>query len=108
MTEIETTPKKAGRKPDPMTRILNDLKAAIKGLGEYESKSYGEARRHVHDGRAFAWAREYERTGTFDALLLAHTFGALCESDDRQRQRDVLLDVAAVAIAKIEKLDGGQ
>ncbi|MGW1040066.1 hypothetical protein [Streptomyces sp. NPDC002547] len=108
MAEVETTkaeqaPKKGGRKPDPMTRLLNDLKGAIKELGEYTTTDTYDFRRRLHDGRAAAWAKEYGKTGAFDALLLSHTFEAL--ACYRHEQRHALLQLAAVAVAEAEKLD---
>lgn len=100
------TPKKAGRKPDPMTRIVNDLKTTMRSLGEYEAKGYGESRRRLHEGRASAWAREHEQTGTFDALLLSLAFRLLASTEEDRR--NALLLVAAVSVAEVEKLDGGR
>ncbi|MFF3249759.1 hypothetical protein ACFYWP_01845 [Actinacidiphila glaucinigra] len=102
----DNTAKKPARKPDPMTRIINDVKTAIKDLGEYEAKPVNDARRSGHDRRAEAWAKEWARTSTQDSLVLATAFEALaCYPHE---QRDALISLAAIALNEVVKLDGAK
>ncbi|WP_432078654.1 hypothetical protein [Streptomyces sp. YPW6] len=99
-----TTPKKTTRKPDPMTRVLNEVRAAVKNLGEYPANPGTDDRRRQHDGRAAAWGKEYGRQGTFEALLLSYAFESLAAYE--HEQREALVQLAAIALAQVEKLDG--
>lgn len=110
MAEADTTatkaaPKKTPRKPDPMTRILNDVRAEMKTYGELKALAVDDARRRHYDGRAAAWGREYARTDKFDALLLSLGFEALACYPKEERY--ALVQLAAVILARIEKIDGG-
>ncbi|MFF3015795.1 hypothetical protein [Streptomyces sp. NPDC057939] len=104
MSETTTT-KKATRKPDPMTHVFTDVRAAVKNLGEYTAKPGTDDRRRQHDGRASAWGKEYGRQGTFEALLLSYAFESLAAYEHEQRW--ALVQLAAIAVAQVEKLDSG-
>lgn len=101
------TPRKAATpKPDPMARIFNDVQVAVKGLGEYSSSPSPEHRRRHHDGRATAWAQQYSHEGSFDSLLLSHTFEAVACYDHEQRY--ALVQLAAIALNQVEMLDAAK
>ncbi|QAY15945.1 hypothetical protein SEA_JANUS_41 [Streptomyces phage Janus] len=103
--EKPTTRKKApARKPDPMARILNDIRAAAKSLGEYATNPAPEHRVRHHDGRASAWGRQYAHEGTIDALVLSLTFEALSSLNPAE-ERYSLTQLAAVVLARIEQID---
>ncbi|WJN62584.1 hypothetical protein [Streptomyces phage phiScoe1] len=105
-TATEQAPKKGARKPDPMTQLVNDVKAAIKNLGEYETTPVNDSRRSGHDRRAAAWAKEYGKAGTQDSLILSHAFEALACYEHEQRH--ALVQLAAVALDQAAKLDGAE
>ncbi|MGW5130909.1 hypothetical protein [Streptomyces sp. NPDC004135] len=107
MTEIETTitaaPKKTARKADPLGRILSDVRAEVKELGEFSAEPTPEHRRPHHLGRFHAWAQQYAEEGTADSMLLTRAFVAASTGT-----RLALIELAAVAVAQVEKLDGGK
>ncbi|MEU9795089.1 hypothetical protein AB0E27_31640 [Streptomyces sparsogenes] len=105
--ETERAPKKGGRKPDPMTKIVADMKAVGKDLGDYTTTDAYAFRRKQHDTRAAAWGREYAKTGAFDAMLLSLTFEALAGLNPAER-RYALLQLSAAALNEVMKLDGGE
>ncbi|ATI18824.1 hypothetical protein KGG85_gp42 [Streptomyces phage Tefunt] len=110
MAETETVateqaPKKGGRKPDPLTRAIADMKEAGKHLGDYQVKDVPEARALLHDQRAAAWGRTYADQGVFDALLLSLAFEALAGLNPAE-QRYALLQLSAVALGRAAELDG--
>ena len=108
MAETETqAPKKTSRKPDPMTRAITDMKAAAKHLGDFTVKPVPKYRTAVHDRRSAAWGREYADSGTFDALVLSLAFEALAGLNPAER-RYSLLQLSAVALDEVVKLDGGE
>jgi hypothetical protein len=101
--ETEQTPKKGGRKPDPMTQLINELKAEIKNLGEVHVGDYPtHTRRHYAD-RGRAWGREYGREGGTDKLVMSHAYGALGHFVEDRRQ--ALIQLAAAALVAAERLD---
>jgi hypothetical protein len=104
---IEKTPapKKATRKPDPITQLLNEVRAELKQVGEWKTDAH-DSRRRQHDTRAAAWGREYAKTGALDALLLSLTFEALACYP--QEQRYSLVQLAAAALSAAEKLEAGK
>jgi hypothetical protein len=104
--DTDQAPKKGGRKPDPMTRAITDMKQAAKHLGEYDVKPAPEGRINLHDQRAAAWGKEYGEKGTFDALLLSLAFEALGSYEHEQRY--ALLQLSAVALNQAVALDGRQ
>ncbi|WP_327424317.1 hypothetical protein OG763_38110 [Streptomyces sp. NBC_01230] len=104
--DTDQAPKKGGRKPDPMTRAINDMKQAAKHLGEYDVKPAPAGRIEAHDRRSAAWGKEYADTGTLDALLLSLAFEALGSYE--QEQRYALLQLSAVALNQAAALDGRQ
>ncbi|MCX5236261.1 hypothetical protein OG824_13730 [Streptomyces prunicolor] len=104
MTDTETTieaPKKTTRKADPFARVVSDVRAAVKELGEFSALATPQHRTHHHLGRSAAWSQQHETEGTFDSLLLTHAFKAASTGD-----REPLLQLAAVALAQVENLDG--
>ncbi|UFD97978.1 hypothetical protein PQC18_gp40 [Streptomyces phage Pablito] len=98
--------KPATPKPDPVARSLSDVQAAMKGLGEYSSTTGPDHRKRHHDGRAAAWAQQYAHEGTFDSLLLSNAFEAVACYDHEQRH--ALVQLAAIALAQVEKLDASK
>ncbi|QPB09641.1 hypothetical protein CPT_Spernnie_037 [Streptomyces phage Spernnie] len=104
--DTDQAPKKGGRKPDPMTRAINDMKQAAKHLGEYDVKPAPAGRIEAHDRRSAAWGKEYADKGTLDALLLSLAFEALGSYE--QEQRYALLQLSAVALNQAAALDGRQ
>jgi hypothetical protein len=104
--DTDQAPKKGGRKPDPMTRAINDMKQAAKRLGEYDVKPAPAGRIEAHDRRSAAWGKEYADKGTLDALLLSLAFEALGSYE--QEQRYALLQLSAVALNQAAALDGRQ
>lgn len=104
--EKAPAPKKAARKPDPMTQLLNEVRAELKQVGEWTTTDAYAFRRRQHDSRAAAWGREYAKTGAFDAMLLSLAFEALACYP--QEQRHSLVQLAAAALAAAEKLETGK
>ncbi|QJD50688.1 hypothetical protein SEA_ISSMI_42 [Streptomyces phage Issmi] len=102
-TEKTPAPKKATRKPDPITQLLNEVRTELKQVGEWKTT---DTRRRQHDTRAAAWGREYAKTGELDALLLSLTFEALACYP--QEQRYSLVQLAAAALSAAEKLEAGK
>ncbi|QOV06166.1 hypothetical protein KGG72_gp36 [Streptomyces phage Salutena] len=104
--ETTETPKKTTRKADPLTQLLNEVKGEIKELGEFELAEINDSLRRGHDRRATAWAKEYGKSGRYDACILSAAFEALsCYPHER---RHALLQLAAVAVAAAEKLEAGK
>jgi hypothetical protein len=101
------TPKKTSRKPDPMTRAITDMKAAAKHLGDFQVQPVPKDRAALHDRRSAAWGREYADSGTFDALVLSLAFEALAGLNPAER-RYSLLQLSAVALDEVVKLDGAE
>lgn len=87
-----------------MTRIVNDVRAEMKSVEEWTALPLDDARRRHYDGRAAAWGREYGRTNKFDALLLSLGFEALACYPKEERY--ALVQLAAVILGRIEKIDG--
>lgn len=103
-TTAETeTPKKTARKADPLARILGDIRAAVKELGEFSAEATPEHRKAHHAGRSSAWTQQYAHEGTGDSLLLARAFHAASTGEHQ-----ALVDLAAVALAQAEKLVGAK
>ncbi|MFH8414330.1 hypothetical protein [Streptomyces collinus] len=102
--ETTPAPKKAARKPDPMTQLLNDLKAEIKNLGEVSVKMHADSRAPQYDRRASAWGRHYGQHGTLDGLILSLAFEVLAGLNPAER-RYSLVQLAAAALVAAEKLE---
>lgn len=101
-TETTEKPKRAPRKADPLGKLLGDLRAEMSKAGGFTpTPAY---RRHPHDGRAAAWGREYEKTGSLDALILSLAFEAGASTEAELRY--ALLQLAANAMNVIKTLDG--
>lgn len=98
--EKAPAPKKATRKPDPITQLLNEVKAELKHVGEWKITDTYAYRRRQHDSRAAAWGREYAKTGSLDALLLSLTFEALACYPQERRHSLVQLAAAALKVAE--------
>ena len=96
-------PKKPARKADPFARIVADVRAAVKHLGEFSALATPAHRTQHHLGRSAAWSQQHDAEGTFDSLLLTHAFKAASTGD-----RDTLVQLAAVALAQAENLDGAK
>jgi hypothetical protein len=99
----QPAPKKTARKADPLARIVSDVRAAVKELGEFSALATPAHRTQHHLGRSAAWSQQHEAEGTFDSLLLTHAFKAASTGD-----REALVQLAAVALAQVENLDGGK
>lgn len=106
MSETIDTSKKPARKPDPMTQAVNDVRASIKKLGEYDTKDYPTTRIRHYDERASAWARQYGREGMIDGLILSLAFESLATYP--HERRGALLQLAAVALDEAARLDGAE
>lgn len=106
-TEKTPAPKKTTRKPDPMTQLLNEVKAEVKSFADTEVKPIGPGRAEQYDRRASAWGRHYADHGTLDGLLLSLSFEALATLNPAER-RYSLVQLAAAALLSAEKLDGGK
>jgi hypothetical protein len=102
-TEKTPAPKKATRKPDPITQLLGEVRNELKQIGDWTAT---DTRRRQHDSRAAAWGREYAKTGAFDAMLLSLAFEALACYP--QEQRYSLVQLAAAALSAAEKLEAGK
>ncbi|QAX95493.1 hypothetical protein SEA_BARTHOLOMEWSD_43 [Streptomyces phage BartholomewSD] len=106
-TEKTPAPKKTTRKPDPVTQLLNEVKAELKHIGDWDVKPIAAGRAEQYDRRASAWGRHYAQHGTLDGLILSLGFEALASLNPAER-RYSLVQLAAAALAAVEKLDGGK
>ncbi|MBQ0949271.1 MULTISPECIES: hypothetical protein [unclassified Streptomyces] len=106
-TNEKAPAKKTTRKPDPVTQLLNEVKAEIKGFSDLEVKAVAVGRAEQYDRRATAWNRHYAQHGTLDGLLLSLGFEALAALNPAER-RYSLVQLAAAALLSVEKLDGGK
>ncbi|WP_406192279.1 hypothetical protein OH733_05565 [Streptomyces griseus] len=105
-TTTQAPAKKATRKPDPMTRIIADMKEARKALGAFGTKDHDESKRRSYDQLAASWGRDHAITGEYASGLLSLTFeAAACY---KQEKRYALLQLAAAALAEVERLDGAE
>ncbi|MFD7259296.1 hypothetical protein [Streptomyces sp. NPDC059874] len=105
MNETTNTAKKPTRKPDPMTPVINDLKAQIKALDGVTTLDYPTTRVRAYDERASAWGRQYGREGTLDGLILSLAFESLASLNQAER-RYSLLQLAAAALIAVERGEG--
>lgn len=105
--ETEQAQKKAGRKPDPMTQLVNDVKAEIKNLGEVSVLGFPAHQARAYDERARSWNRQYGKTGTYDGLILSLAFEALSSLNAAER-RYSLTQLAAAALVAVDRLDGSK
>lgn len=105
--EKAPAPKKATRKADPMTQLLNEVKAEVKQMEGWKVEGVKADRTAHYDGRASAWGRHYAQHGTLDGLLLSLGFEALAALNPAER-RHSLVQLAAASLVAIEKLDGGK
>ncbi|WP_432006281.1 hypothetical protein [Streptomyces parvus] len=106
-TAPKPTAKKApARKPDPMARIIADMKEAGKALGGFGTKDHDEAKRRAYDQLAASWGRDHAITGEYASGLLSLSFEAV--ACYRREKRYALLQLAAVALAEVERLDGAE
>lgn len=103
----ETTPKKTTRKPDPLTQLLNDVRAQVKALGDVSVLPFPAHQARAYDDRARAWNRQYGKAGTYDGLILSLAFEALSSLNAAER-RYSLTQLAAAALVAIDKLDGAE
>jgi hypothetical protein len=103
----ETETKRGGRKPDPMTQLINDLKTQIKNLGEVSTFDYPAHTARHYDERANAWGRQYGKTGTTDGLILSLAYEALSSLNDAER-RYSLVQLAAASLVVVERLEDGK
>ncbi|MEU6572265.1 hypothetical protein [Streptomyces sp. NPDC046805] len=101
---VTAQPKKAPRKPDPMARILADVKAEAKKITEFDVSPVPASRAQVHDGRSAAWGRQYAKDSSFDALLLSLAFEALAGLNDVE-VRYSLTQLGAVVLDRIAQID---
>lgn len=105
MTQTAAAPKKGVRKPDPMTQVINDLKAQIKALEGVSTLDYPTTRVRGYDERANAWGRQYALDGTLDGLILSLAFESLASLNAMER-RYSLLQLAAAALIAAERGEG--
>lgn len=103
--EKTPTPKKTTRKPDPLARLMNDVKAEMKNLAGASVTPPSASRTDQYERRASAWGRHYAEHGTLDGLILSLGFEALAGLNPAER-RHSLLQLAAAALVAVEKLDG--
>ncbi|AXQ65239.1 hypothetical protein KGG90_gp44 [Streptomyces phage Thestral] len=104
-TTEKAAPKKTTRKPDPVTQLLNEVRAELKNVGDWDVKPIAAGRSEQYDRRASAWGRHYAEHGTLDGLILSLGFEALAALNPAER-RYSLVQLAAAALAAVEKLDG--
>jgi hypothetical protein len=114
VTEETTTAKRGGRKADPLTGILAEVKAELKAIGGLAEFPLGggavptKARRHYRK-QAEMWhgineVREAAGTSGHDGFLLEAAYDVL--SHDEPQARADLLKLAALVVGIIESLDG--
>jgi hypothetical protein len=117
VTEETTTKRKPGRKPDPLTAILAEVRAERKQQdeqwGEQNHPLVGgsdpELSRAHYEGRATAWKNangfraKWDNMG-WDSILIEEVYEALAEEDE-QKARAELIQVAAVALTVVEAID---
>jgi hypothetical protein len=106
----DTPTRKPGRRPDPATAILGQVRAARKAL---ESRPFRGGRNpgaalSVYAERAEAWrainaAREHAGLPGRDGDLLEAVYAALAASDSEARE--LLVRLASVAVAAVEELE---
>ncbi|KPC89324.1 hypothetical protein ADL35_02495 [Streptomyces sp. NRRL WC-3753] len=100
--EVAEKTKRAPRKADPLAKLLGELRAEMGKAGGFTpTPAY---RRPPHDGRSAAWGREYEKSGSLDALILSLAFEAGASTEAELRY--ALLQLAANALNVIKTLDG--
>ncbi|WLW38517.1 hypothetical protein [Streptomyces phage Vanseggelen] len=111
MTETTET-KKTTRKPNPLTAILNEVKAKADdgGVLPLVGGANGEGAQEYHAAQEHRWSivnQHREKIGKLgsDGLLLedVHAAGAATSKLD---QREALILVAAQAVAAVAALDG--
>ncbi|WDS51756.1 hypothetical protein SEA_TRIUMPH_42 [Streptomyces phage Triumph] len=108
---VESTEKPASRRRAPRSNktmttlaVLDDaLQRAMREVVPQTFAATPDHRRRHHDGRATAWARQYAHEGTYDSLLLSHAFESL--SCYPHEQRHALVQLAAVALGRVQQLD---
>ncbi|MFI5863586.1 hypothetical protein [Streptomyces sp. NPDC051546] len=101
MAETATAPRKGGRKPDPLTQVISELKVQIKSLEAVSTLEYPTTRIRTYDERASAWGRQYGKEATLDGLILSLAFEALaCFAHER---RYSLVQLAAAALIAAER-----
>ena len=105
--ETKAAPKKAPRKTDPVTQLLNEVRSEMKSLGDVRVESFPEHRARHYDERARAWNRQYGTDGSYDGLILSLAFEALGSLNAAER-RYSLTQLAAAALVAIDKLDGSK
>ncbi|MEU6057008.1 hypothetical protein [Streptomyces sp. NPDC047097] len=102
MQQQTERPKRPPRRPGPLPRLFDELKAEVKKADSTEESP--PARRQLHEGRAAAWADEYAQTGARDARILSLAFAAV--AGPTAEARYTLLRLAAAALAEAGRLDG--
>ncbi|MEU7148506.1 hypothetical protein AB0B15_10775 [Streptomyces sp. NPDC045456] len=114
MTEAKTT-KRPARRPDPMTTVIADVKAARKQLaergmplagGQRPAKGRAHHRREAARWQAIERGRDLAETPGWDASLLAGLYEALAEAEPKTA-RAGLVRLAALAVAAVEDIDQG-
>lgn len=112
MTEAKPT-KRPGRRSDPTTAVITEVKTARKLIGDRGMPLAGGQRpvkgrayhlRESNRWRAIEYGRELAETPGWDSAVLAATFGAFAEQDP-QHSRAALVRLAALAVAAIESID---
>lgn len=105
-TETTPAPKKAARKPDPITQLLNEVRTELKQIEKWDVADVPAGKARHYDTRAAAWGRAYAKDSGLDSLLLSLTFEVLaCYPQER---RYSLVQLAAAALAAAEKLEAGK
>ncbi|MEU0739282.1 hypothetical protein [Streptomyces sp. NPDC006134] len=114
MTETTTKTKRpAGRKTNPATAILAEVKAERKAVeaepiplagGQRPTKAKVHYQREANRWRSVETSRRLAERPGWDASLLAALYGALAEAEPKNA-RSGLVRLAALAVAAVEDID---
>lgn len=98
-------PKRAPRK-DPLTKVVDEIKPLVRAVTEPNLRDVPGQARARYRLRADAWAEHSMKAGGgLDSALMRNASEALAQ-EDPARMRHALLRLAAVALAKVQQLDG--
>lgn len=119
MTDAPKTTKRNTRKPDPMTAILNEIKAERKAQADEWGKQdlpftggsdldKGRAYFHYVTGFWKAVNEQRKARGTlgFDGLLI-ETANRLVAEEDAVKRRAWLVHLGALLVDEVERMDQG-
>ncbi|MCC2278865.1 hypothetical protein LKL35_26055 [Streptomyces sp. ET3-23] len=113
-TAKKTAAKRAPRKPDPVTKILGEVRAEMEFVGHGTPLWGGnmpEQSPRYYAAKAANWLdidleRCLKDRPGWDSRLIHSTFWAFADADPA-KARERLLTVAAAAVAAIETIDRG-